>query len=407
MKKICILGVGLATCFATFAQVDLVKDVEHQLKSSNPDYVSALKAIQPALTNPATENNVATWMTAAQAAFGCYDNVFDAVALNQNPDKAVIIQGANALIDGYNYYFKALQLDSLPNEKGKIKPKESKKILKTLAGYYPQLRNAGAFLYDAQALDDAFNAWEMYVQLPSMPSLAKAKVVEDADSVVGQILFYQAICKLQNGVNDVALAKFNDAIDHNYNNLYTYVYGLEAARRIDDADAMARIAQLGYDKFGTEDISFIGQLINKKLKDNDITAANALVDEALANTPADNVSMISQLWGVKGYVQEWNEDREGAKKCYAEAIAIDPTNAKATFDLGRMYYNEAVTIQGENDEPLPEFVSLSLQAADLFKKAYSLDQSVGDGNVAALLWRLYYALGADYVEDAKEWEALQ
>lgn len=175
MKKIILLGIGLIAGMAAMAQESLVKDVEHQLKSSNPDYVKALKDIQPALTNPESANNVRTWMVAADAALGCYDNVFDAIALNQSPDNAYIIQGSKALVDVYNYLFQALKLDSIPDAKGKVKAKESKKILKRIADRYPQLRNAGAFLYDAQDYEDAYEAWELYVQLPQMPNVQAAK----------------------------------------------------------------------------------------------------------------------------------------------------------------------------------------------------------------------------------------
>lgn len=408
MKKICLLGIAMMTGVAAMAQESLVKDVEHQLKGAMPDYVSALNAIQPALTNPATANNVNTWMLAARAAFGCYDNVFDAIALGNKPSNEAIRQGSQALVDGYNYYFRALQLDSMPNEKGKVKPKESKNILKKVADYYPQVRNAGAFLYDTQDLDGAFNAWELYCQLPSIPEYEKAKIIEDADSVVGQIMFYQGVCKLQNGDNLVALRKMEDAIKHNYNNIYAYTYGVEAARRVEDYDKMFELAKLGYDKFGTEDVQFVGQLINYYLAKKDYPAAMQVVEEGIASTPAENTSMLAQIWDIKGYIQEWNNDNVAAKDSYTKSIELDPTYAKAFFDLARMYYNEAQLMRQESQDVVtPEIEATELHAAELFKKAYALDEMVGDGKVAGILWHLYYGLGEKYVDDAEEWKALQ
>lgn len=421
MKKICLMAIALLSGYTAMAQVDLVKDVEHQLKASNPDYAAALKAIQPALTNPATENSVNTWLVAAEAAIGCYDKASYAFDLGENPSADVLTQGARALVDGCNYYLKALKLDSVPDEKGKIKPKHSKKILKKLADNYGQVRRAGGFLYNAGDLDNAFDAWELYYNLPKMPELAKAKIQEHPDSLVAEVLFSQGYIKLRENDNKVALQKMLDAIDHNTNNVYAYVCAVEAARLLDDTETMGKVAEMGYEKYGSSNIDLVGLLINYYLSKDKLDESMALVDDGIANTPEDNKPMLSQLWDMKGYLLEKKVDDDSiksnsypieeryadAKQCYEYAIQLDPTNAKAYFDLGRMLHSDAEHIRADNlDNVTPELIELYLKCADLLKEAYRLDSTVGNGQIPGVLWRLYYGLGEDYQYDSDEWEAI-
>lgn len=407
MKKICLLGVAMITGMAAMAQESLVKDVEHQLKGATPDYVSAFNAIQPALTNDETKDDVKTWLTAGKAAFGCYDKIYDAKALNMQPSDAEVSQGAKALAEGYAYYLKALQLDSVPDAKGKVKAKESKNILKKIAAYYPNLRTAGGWLFDMGDVDNSFDIWELYLNLPDMPEVSKANIVPDPDYAM--IRFFQGACKLQNSDFAVALSKFKEALSKGFDsNIHLYTWGALAADRLGDEETLYEFAKAGYDKFGTEDVQIVGQLINYYLNKKDYDQAMAVIDDGIANTAEDNTSMHAQLWNIKGYILECNEKTPDATVCYAKAVELDPTFAKGYFDLARMHYNKAQFLRQESqDEVTPEIEETELLAADLFKKAYELDQMVGDGKVPGILWHIYYGLGEKYVNDAEDWKALQ
>lgn len=407
MKKISLLGIGLFASVAAFAQTDIVKDVERQLKGSSPDYANALKEIQPALTNSETSGTMMPWFLAGKAAFGVYDNAYIREATGDPLTPEEKKAAGHALINAYNYYFTALPLDSLPDIKGKIKPKKSKEMIKELAGGYAQLRNAGVFLFDSQDYDGAYDAWELYVTLPDNPILGSSVPKADPDTIVGQIMFYQGVAKLSNNDNKAALDKMLATIPTGFKNLDLYRYALEAARRLDDSVTMLDIAQEGYDLYGTEDISFIGQLINARLAANDLTACYDLVNKAIESTSSDNATMISQLYDVKGFILEQDENLDGARDSFSEAIKYDPSFAKAYFDKARVIYNKALKL---DEEATPETESstvfpLLLEAAPLFEKAYDLDE--GMSQIPGILFRLYYRLGAGYEEQSKYWETLQ
>ena len=401
MKKISILGVCLLTGLAAMAQVSLVKDVEHTLKGSSPDFQKALNDVQPALTNSETAGTMMPWYLAGKAGFGLYDNLYvqESLGATLTPDQKKT--AGHALVDGYNYYFKALHLDSVPNEKGKIKPKKSKEILKAMASNYHQLRNAGIFLFDNQDYDGAYDAWELYCTLPQNPILGKSAPVADPDTIVGQIRFYQGVAMLTSDKNDRALKSIQEAIKDGYQTIDVYRYGVEAARRIDDSVAMLDIARQGYDKFGTEDVIFIGQIINHYIAEGNFPECFNLVNEAIKAT-TDN-KILSQFYDIRGYIYEQDNKIDEAVADFKKATELDDVNAKAYFDLGRMINNTvAAQLQDTSDNNVPEEQAKELlKAAELFERAYQLDEP-NYPQIPGILYRL----GEKYVDQTNYWKSL-
>ncbi len=76
MKKFSLLGICLATGMTLSAQADLVKDVDHALKESKPNYEAIANQIKPALTDPSTMNLPQPWYLAGKANFGLYDDLY-------------------------------------------------------------------------------------------------------------------------------------------------------------------------------------------------------------------------------------------------------------------------------------------------------------------------------------------
>jgi len=281
-------------------------------------------------------------------------------------------------------------------------------MLKELAGMYPQLRNAGIFLLQAQDYDGAYDAWELFVNVPTNPIFGKFAPVAESDSLVGQIEYYQGIAKLSKNEAKTALNKFQAAINHGYQDIDLYRYAVESANRADDKATMYELAQKGYEIYGTQDILFIGQLINHKLESESYDEAFALVNEAIANTAPDNAAMLSQLYGVKGVIDDQNNDYEGALSDLTQAIELTDNNAKAYFDKARVLNNRASQMSMDDAEGknVAAVKDLLLQAAELFEKAFNLDEDTMS-NVPGILYRLYYSLGQGYEEQTKYWEALQ
>lgn len=414
MKKICLLGMSLVTTFAAMAQADVVKEVEHTLKGAKPDYSKALKEIQPALTNPETANTVMPWYLAGKAAFGVFDDVFAAIQTGNDVSPEQKKAAGLAYVNGFNYYMKALPLDSLPDEKGKIKPKKSKEILNTLKGAHTYLNYAAGFLFDSRDYDDAYRALDLFVTAPSNPILAKNPPVELADTIRGQMLLAEAqALLLSNEANPDSLKAVKaievlDAINGTgFESDNIYNFGLIAARSIGDKEAKTRFAKAGYDKYGTSNIQFIGELINDRLDKEDYAGASEYVRTAENATAADNTSMLSQLANIQGAICERSNDLDGAYNAYTKALQLNPESYDSMYRLASVMLMK-VDKQTSEDENLSalNFKDDLLKAADLLEKAYNHDDIAYSG-IPYQLYTIYYLLGNDYVDQAKYWEQLK
>ena len=116
--------------------------------------------------------------------------------------------------------------------------------------------------------------------------------------------------------------------------------------------------------------------------------------------------MRSQLYDALGYVYEQEEDMDKASENFQKAIDIDPSAAKPYFDLGRIIYNRAIKLDEEgsvtgsrNEEVVPDLI----KAAELFEKAYSIDEN-SMNQIPGILYRLYYRLGPGYEDKTELWK---
>ena len=384
--------------------MNVVKDVEHALAVASPDYAAAFKNIKPALDNDETKDCSVAWYLAGKAGTGVWDKMLTNVQIGADVNAGQKKEGAHALIDAYGYYLKAMSLDSLPDEKGKVKPRYSKEIRKTLSKYYRAFRNAGIFLYDQKDLEGAYEAWEIYVTMPEKLN-SRGKVVKaDSPTDLGQIYYYQALCAMTGGKYGDALKKFGQAKSVGYSSKEMYLYGMEAERREKNDSLMLEFASIGAQLYGTQEVSFNLQLINDRLKHEDFDACRILVEDALKVDSDDKVK--SQLYDVLGMIEDHDNNFEGALANFQKAVVYNENSAKAYFDLGRVIYNEALRIAESTGSDGESKVAPGLEkAAEYFEKAYSLDSSMPQ--LPATLYSIYYRLGVGFEDKAAYWEKRQ
>lgn len=395
----------LATAFGLSAQIDVVKDATHMLNTAKPDYAAVLRTIKPALSNEDSSEMPEAWNIAGRSALGVWDNMFAQLQLGKTVKADDKKSASHSLIDAFNYYMKAMQLDSLPNEKGKVKPRYSKEISNTIVKNLRAFRNAGIYLYELRDLDGAYDAWEIYLTLPERLRDGKKLIKQYTRDDVGQIFYYQGLASLSTNKNQRALAKFLEARNTGFSNKELYLYGLEAARREANDSLMLDFARLGNTLYGKSDVSFSLLLINDGLKRKDYEECRRLVNEALAVEGTDD-KVKSQLYDVRGVVDEEEGSTEQALDNYQKAVVYNENNAKAYFDMARVIYNEALR-QAECGEPDCDKKAVPglKKSAEYFEKAYDLDPSLTQ--IPATLYSIYYRLGIGYEGQAAYWQKKQ
>ena len=414
MKKISLIGLCLFAAFAAVAQTTVVKDVERALKSATPDYVKALADIKPALTNPETAETMMPWYLAGKAGFGLFKDAYTQESLGQTVTTEQKNVAGAAYVDGYNNYKKAIYFDNLPDEKGKIKPKKTKEMQKAMKEGYESIYAAAVFLMQASNYDKAYDAWELYVTLPGDPVLGKEQIVAMPDTIVGLALFYQATCMLasdqmqqDNAKVEKALNKLNQVLKTGYRQPEVYTYGILASNRLGNKASKTAFAQAGYDAYGTADITFIGELINDKLEVEDYAGASAYADKAIAATSPENAELLAQIYNIKGIVATRGENFDDAIVSLKKALSYNPNYADANYYLAQAILQKVErTVNADEKLSMNDFKTELLEAAEYLKKAYELDD-IKYSSVPDNLYRIYYNLGKDYVEESKYWEQLR
>lgn len=401
MKKLFLMLACSSLCFSFLnAQESLVKEVEKEIETTK-DYAAMRTKLAPALSEETSKNNAQTWFVAAKLELKEFDDLWKKKMLSQPVDMGVL---GNALLSSYEYLVKALPLDSVPEVdkktgkpkvdkktgKTKIETKYSKKIVDLLAENYNPLNIVASELYGEKKYGEAVKAWEYCATMPSMPCL-DGKIPQLADTVVGELRFYQGIALWQDKNPKDAVVAFDKARKLGYTKKEAYDYALNCAAQSNQTDKIAEIAEEAMPLYGKQDSQYVRILINYYLNNKDFAKANTILDKAISDDPQN-----AEFVNLKGNLVENQSSIEEALPYFKKAVELDPNFSKAHFDLGRYYFNKAVKIRDEKtdlagDELAKLTDPLYEQALPYLERAYELDKENYDAKNA--LRAIYYQLG--------------
>lgn len=409
MKKISLLALGLVAGLTVSAQPDVVKNAQGLLKSKK--YAEALEAVKPALSNPETKETAAPWYIAGKASQGIWDEAYVVTMTGQQLPYDQLKAVSHALIDAYNYYVAAMPLDSKPDMKGKVKPKYTKEMRKTIGENYRSYFQAGLNLYNTQDYPGAYEAWDIYVNLPENPNADPKAYVVDADSLVGQIAYYQALAAYFQKDYAKSMQKVEQALAKGYQEKTLYIVGLEAAGALKDEAAENKYAVAGNANYGADDISFLASIVSTQLQKENYQVCYEAINQSMAIAANDSIK--SSLYNVTAIVNERENKIDEAKANLDKSIALNPKNAKSYFDMGRLIQNGVAAQEDNADETTRQKVLAPelLKAVGFYEKSYELDDSQTE--LPGHIYRIYYSLdqnyrlGGDYAQKAKYWEALK
>lgn len=416
MKKISIVCACLLTGATLMAQEVNLKDIERQLKSSGANNSQVLSELQSVFNDPVLGKESLTWYLAGKAAYGIHDEMVKTLSISgeesmNNDDKA---KYAHKLLDGYNYMYTALSLDTVADAKGKLKTHKSKDIVKEIAGNYNYLWNAAIHMVYGMDFDGAVEAFELYQTIPSDTRLGKIPLHAVSDTIIGQAKYNQAyalLCADEMNPNPEKLQKaykLLQAVEQSpYESPNTYPWLIQTCKKLSLDKEGVEYAKKAYDRYGLSNLIFVQALINDRMANKDFDGALKYVDDALANVPAEDTALLSQLYRIKGLIAMYQNDYTSALEPLVKATELDPKNANALNELGIAYNQIAVEKENASDTGItPEVKEYLLKAADCYEKAFNLDENQF-AQAADSLYRIYYNLGKDYIEQAKYWEALK
>lgn len=391
MKRLLLtVALCVAASSASFAQKKAVKEAQGIAKGDKADFTEARALIKGALENPESKDDAQTWYVAGFIEDQQFSAERTKQILGQQPNEPVMY---DALIAILPYFKKAYELDQLPNEKGKIKPRFSKDIKSILSADHVYYFNGGAYYFDQKDYKKAYDFFNQYLEISELPMFEGTQTAEK-DSTFMTVQFYAAVAATQLGDSPTAIKALSRAKDTDFrqNDIYQYLaYEYQQAK---DTVNFEKVLEEGMAKFPNEEY-YLMNLINNYIYSGRNEKAIEYLNTAIAKDPNN-----SQLYHVMGMVYETGlKDYANAEKYFSKALELNPEAVESLSSLGRVYYNQGVNKQGEanmiNDskkyqEELTVAKDLFKKALPYFEKAHQLKPDESEYKIA--LRGIYYNL---------------
>ena len=393
MKRVLLTVALCVAASASFAQKKVVNEAQSIAKGSNADFGEARTLIKGALENPETKDDAKTWYVAGFIEDQQFNAERAKQILGQQPNEPVMYEALYGILP---YFQKAYELDQLPNEKGKVKPKYTKDIKSILSANHVYLFNGGAYYFDKQEYKKAYDFFNQYVEISELPMFTGTQTAEK-DSTFMTVQFYAAAAASLAKDSRLAIAALERAKNTPYRqyDVYQYLcYEYGEARTAQDSVMLEKTFEEGMQVF-PDSAFFLNNLINTYIYSNRNEKALEMLNVAIQKNPND-----ANLYNVMGRVYETGlKDYANAEKNFQIALEKDPNLTDALSNIGRIYYNQGVNKLSEanmiNDskkyqEELSMAKDLFKKALPYYKKAHEAEPEKMDNMIA--LRGIYYNL---------------
>ena len=394
MKKMLTMALCLAAVASAGAQKANVEGAK-KLSGKFDKIEEARNLIQQAMQNPETQNDANTYYVAGKIEFDAYDKGLQAGMINPDDPSANPEAMAQELLNGYDYFIKALPLDSVPNEKGEVKPKVSKDIVNKLVAHTNDyFAKGGATMYELKKYyPEAYRSFMIYADMPDQAFLgSKAPKLDDASRALA---YFNAGLSAYVGNEVLAAADaFRAARQFGYTDPETdganaYIYEIACWQTAMQRDstlndkAMERImdvARAGNEKYGLKQTVFLNNLVNAYVMDNDFDQALSTVNNLLASNP-DN----SNLYGLRGFINDRAGNDDASLADYRKAAALPDCDYETLKNAAKKIYRVGAVKFGEID-PTDQAAKNQIkadyydQAAEICNRAKAMKQDDPDLN---------------------------
>lgn len=361
MKRLLLTVALCVAASASFAQKKAVKEAQSIVKGDKAEFAEARTLIKGALENPETKDDAQAWFVAGFIEDQQFSAERTKQILGQQPNEPVMYEALGAILP---YFLKAYELDQLPNEKGKIKPKYSKDIKSILGANHIYYFNGGAYYFDQKDYKKAYDFFNQYVEIANLPMFEGTQTAEK-DSTFMTVQFYAAVAATQLGDSPTAIKALERAkgTDFKQNEVLQYLC-IEYQQNKDTVNYEKTLEE-GLVKFPEEDW-YLLNLINVYIYSNRNEKAIEALSKALEKDPNN-----AQFHEVMGRIYESLKEYDKAEEAFKKALDLNPESAETMASIGRIYYNQAVNKLGEanliNDSK--KYQEELTVAKDLFNKA--------------------------------------
>lgn len=303
MKHLIVFLTLLASSAAAWAQPEVVSAYN---ANSNGDYAKAIEYIEKAMSNPKATEKDKTWRYRGEI---YYNVVTKGGELAKNYP--------NALRLSLESYMKARQLDA--------KGFYEREILMAIGLLQTAANNAGIELYNAGDFGNAGVQFDLAHEV--------AQSFKGVDTVA---VFNAALCYEKSNQTELAVARYRTCGEFGYQVPNVHLFAASLMRKQGNVEGALAELQAARTKYPREQGLVIEEL-NIYLESRDYERAEKAMDVAIELDGTNEI-----LWFSKGSVLDSQGKTDAAAEAYQRAIALKPDYFDANYNLGAMYFNQAV-----------------------------------------------------------------
>ena len=306
MQKVLTL-IALATCVQGYGQKEVVSAYN---ANKEGDFATAAVYIEQAIENPKANVKNKTWRYRGE------------IYLNISRDSALFVAYPDALMRAKESYFKAQELDARGSYKSEIQV--------GLGQIQMAASNAGIGNYNSGNYASAGVFFDLGAEI--------ARAFDATDTMA---VYNSALCYEKAGEVDLAIDRYRACADIQYQvpNVFLFISNLyrENGR---DAEALQTLAEAR--AMYPREQSLIIEELNIYLTNEEFDKAKENLALAAEQDPTNEI-----LWFSLGSVLDNLGNVDEAIDAYKKALEIKADYFDANYNLGALYFNQAV--QGTNE----------------------------------------------------------
>ena len=337
MKQLA-LAIGILFSIQALGQKEVVSAYN---ANKDGDYRKAATYIEQAILVEKAASKDKTWRYRGE------------IYLNIAADPEVSAEYPNALVLAKESYEKAREVD--------VKGRYERECIEGLGRVQIMASNNGINFYNTEAFDLAGNSFDI-----------AASVARTVDMVDTMAVYNAALCYEKAGMTELAIARYYECAEIKYQVPNVFLFISTLYRNAGDDEAALETLKNARKDYPREQ-SLIIEELNIYLTSGDFERAKTNLQLAAEQDPNNEI-----LWFSLGSVFDNLGNSEEAISAYLKAIEVKADYFDANYNLGALYFNQAVQgINAANDMWKPRMTNkeaaaqkkLETDAKELFNTA--------------------------------------
>lgn len=306
----------------------------------------ARKNIADALKDSVLAGEAKTYYVAGRIGDNIYNDYVKKLSINPKDPKVDKGKMADALMDAYHNFTRAIELDTVTDRKGRIKTKYSPELALWIHTHIPQFYNAGIqYTSRKEYYPKACEAFEVYATYPEKPYAVPHP--EHNDSTLANAFFYAGVCAYNGGEYKHAAGDFQKAIAHNYPRQEALLNQMVCYRRMAENDStltreslikITELAQEGLRLYGYSSPVYIQKFVAGALQLDRKNDALDAITSLLIKNPGD-----TRLLSLKAETLALTGLQDDAIPVYMQVSKADDVDFPTLLAAAKLLTHKGIT----------------------------------------------------------------